>query len=219
MQSADLFCCSCNALLITRGEGCLIIAGGGIKDHHLQMGQIHGRLTKKLKKNFKKYFMVATLLHVKRACFLCFPIIPKESFSPSWTKIASVFSLMWKWNCRMAAKPLQVLSVYSSTLVHSTQDTLDEEFEYWRYKLIFCLSSTQPPHPPTFLTSNCKLISFTVSLATLAERLRRFHQETECGNGVIIYCMAKVLIFTGMHCSLAPLFHVYFSRSHQKVHN
>lgn len=32
MQSADLFCCSCNALLITRGEGCLIIAGGGIKD-------------------------------------------------------------------------------------------------------------------------------------------------------------------------------------------
>lgn len=31
MQSADLFCCSCNALLITRGEGCLIIAGGGLR--------------------------------------------------------------------------------------------------------------------------------------------------------------------------------------------
>lgn len=75
------------------------------------------------------------------------------------------------------------------------------------------------PPPPTFLTSNCRFISFTVSLATLAERPKRFHQETECGNGVIIYCMAKVLIFTGMRCSLAPLFHVYFSLSHQKVHN
>lgn len=40
MQSADLFCCYCNALLITRGEGCLIIAGGGIKDCHLHASKI-----------------------------------------------------------------------------------------------------------------------------------------------------------------------------------
>lgn len=71
MQSADLFCCSCNALLITRGEGCLIIAGGGIKECHLPKGQIHGHLTNKMLTNLKKYFMAATLLHVERAYVFC----------------------------------------------------------------------------------------------------------------------------------------------------
>lgn len=81
MQSADLFCCSCNAQLITRGEGCLIIAGGGIKDCHLQMGQIHGRLTNKTLTSLKRYFMVATLLHIERASVFC--------VSPSFKKKVS----------------------------------------------------------------------------------------------------------------------------------
>lgn len=81
MQSPDLFCCSCNALLITRGEGCLIIAVGGIKDCHLQMGQIQGRLTNKMQTSLKKYFIVATLFHVERASVFCVSPLFKKKVS------------------------------------------------------------------------------------------------------------------------------------------
>lgn len=73
--------------------------------------------------------------------------------------------------------------------------------------------------PSSSLTRNCRLISFTVSLATLPERLARFQQETECGSGVIIYCRAQALIFADMLYSVTPLYHVNFNPSHQEVHN
>lgn len=54
------------------------------------------------------------------------------------------------------------------------------------------------------LTRNCSFTSFTVSLATLSESPARFQRETECGTGVIIYCMAPALIFTDMLYKCQP---------------
>lgn len=145
MQSADLFCFSCNALLITRGEGCLIIAGGGIKDCHLQMGQIHGRLTNKTLTSLKKCFMVTTLVTMVPCCMLKEPL---SFVFPHHSKRKFLTILKENSICILLhATPLQVLSVSSSTPVHSTQDTIDEKSEYLLYKLVFCLCSSQPPTP------------------------------------------------------------------------
>lgn len=80
MQSADLFSCSCNALLITRGEGCLIIAGGGIKACQPQTRQIHQLIVKTNKP--QKIVLLLPCCKLNGLSFFVFLSFKKEGFSP-----------------------------------------------------------------------------------------------------------------------------------------
>lgn len=150
MQSADLFCCSCNALLITRGDGCLIIAGGGLRIVNQRRDRYTNYSKEDVNKPQKKTFLLLPCCSLNDLfSFVClFFIIQKESFSPPWKKIA-IFSLLIperKWKCHTAVKSLVFRLVYTRPF-YAAQNWQ----QIWMFALqllVFCLSN--PPNQPSW---------------------------------------------------------------------
>lgn len=103
--------------------------------------------------------------------FVCFCVISKESFSPPWKETSCILLLNARAEVKMSdcSEASSIVTVQCGT--HLTKKKKKAEYLLWKLP-IFCLSNPPIPNQPTFLTGNCSFTSFTVSLATLAERER-----------------------------------------------
>lgn len=128
--------------------------------------------------SLKKEFLVATLLQVEWPFFFFVHFLSfrkKVSHHPKGNSCILLFNVKKEVKmpyCSEASclSPRPLVTIQRSTHLTTNMDICSVN----SWSSVF---QPPPPRQPTFLTGNCRFISFTVSLATLAERPGRFHQE------------------------------------------